>query len=231
MTKNKAMRLGSVMLVLALLTTCAISGTFAKYTASSETNDTARVAYWGFSNSETTTLDLFNYTDANVKVSSTEVDDVTLVVAPGTSNSKNLTFNYNAGTSIKAPEVAYTFNVEATNSGDTTFLDGAKGFNWTLTVDGTETKYDKTADLLSALNALSVSDKVSAGSLPSTIATEGELKTFTIGWKWDFTDESQSKTDDSIAARDTEDTTLGNAAEADLQNVKLNIKVTATQVD
>ena len=47
MKKNKFMRLASVMLMLCLITTCAISGTFAKYTTSATATDTARVAKWG----------------------------------------------------------------------------------------------------------------------------------------------------------------------------------------
>ena len=226
MTKNKAMRLGSVMLVLALLTTCAISGTFAKYTASSVTNDTARVAYWGFSNPETTTLNLFKDTYSNAKSGGT-VDEVSNIVAPGTSNTADLKFNYATSTTITAPEVNYTFNVEATNTGDTTFLDDAAGFNWTLKIgNDTETTYDKTADLLTALNALSVADTIEAGNLPSTVFEGTTAKTVTIGWKWDYTDTTSAE---ATATRDADDTDLGNATDANLQNVKLNIKVTATQ--
>ena len=47
MKKNKFMRLASVMLMLCLITTCAISGTFAKYTTSDSAQDSARVAKWG----------------------------------------------------------------------------------------------------------------------------------------------------------------------------------------
>ena len=47
MRKNKFLRLASVMLMLCLITTCAISGTFAKYTTSDEALDSARVAKWG----------------------------------------------------------------------------------------------------------------------------------------------------------------------------------------
>lgn len=47
MKKNKMMRLASWLLVLTLLTTCIISGTFAKYVTSDDAEDTARVAKWG----------------------------------------------------------------------------------------------------------------------------------------------------------------------------------------
>ena len=45
--KNKMMRIASVLLVAALITTCAISGTFAKYVTKVSGEDTARVAKWG----------------------------------------------------------------------------------------------------------------------------------------------------------------------------------------
>lgn len=47
MKKNKALRAASALLVLTLLTTSIIGGTFAKYTTSDSAADTARVAEWG----------------------------------------------------------------------------------------------------------------------------------------------------------------------------------------
>ena len=47
MKKNVMMRVASVLLVAVLLTTCAISGTFAKYTTQDSASDKARVAKWG----------------------------------------------------------------------------------------------------------------------------------------------------------------------------------------
>ncbi len=229
MTKNKAMRLGSVMLVLALLTTCAISGTFAKYTSSSTTQDNARVAYWGFAKSDATTLSLFDHKDGNV-TSGGEVDGVSKVIAPGTKNDGvTISFNYTPlNTTVKAPEVAYSFDVTATNEGDTTFLDSADGFKWTLKVGTEEKSVATTAALLSELNKLSVAS-VSAGTLPSTIAnTDGSLKTVTIGWSWDYEADGEET---AKTARDTQDTGLGNANETDLQNIKLKIVAGATQKD
>ena len=48
MKTNKMMRIASVLLVAVLLTTCSISGTFAKYVSQATGTDTARVAYWGW---------------------------------------------------------------------------------------------------------------------------------------------------------------------------------------
>ena len=93
MKKNKAMRLASALLVLTLLTTCAISGTFAKYTTSTTGTDKARVAYWGFDQAAETTSDLFAGEYTHVKASG-EVDGVSNVVAPGTEKSTTFAFGY-----------------------------------------------------------------------------------------------------------------------------------------
>ena len=47
MKKNKMMRIASILMVATLITTCAISGTFAKYVTKAEGSDSARVAKWG----------------------------------------------------------------------------------------------------------------------------------------------------------------------------------------
>lgn len=118
MRKNKMMRLASSLLVAVLLTTCVISGTFAKYVTSDSAKDTARVAKWGalitvsgslFDDSykntidsvETVTVEAFNKTGTA---------DGDKVVAPGTSGG-TLTF----GLSGK-PEVAskLTYGVAST---------------------------------------------------------------------------------------------------------------------
>ena len=47
MKKNNTMRVAAGLAVAALLSTCLVSGTFAKYTTSGESSDTARVAKFG----------------------------------------------------------------------------------------------------------------------------------------------------------------------------------------
>ena len=47
MKKNTVMRVLSLILVLTLMSTCAISSTFAKYVTKAEGEDQARVAKWG----------------------------------------------------------------------------------------------------------------------------------------------------------------------------------------
>ena len=102
MKKNVMMRVASALLVAVLMTTCAISGTFAKYTTTNTGSDLARVAKWGFGTSEIQ-VDMFdgNYNEGKVAAD-------TNVVAPGTSKTATITFAPTGGN----PEVAYTFTAE-----------------------------------------------------------------------------------------------------------------------
>ncbi len=88
MKKNKMLRIAYILLVVTLLSTCIISGTFAKYVTKAEGADQARVAKWGimltmkndgFFAAEYDTDDTKGYTGLSVK--SDNGDDV---VAPGT---------------------------------------------------------------------------------------------------------------------------------------------------
>ena len=110
------MRLASVLLVLTLLSTSVISGTFAKYTTADSAQDTARVAKWGVNVIASGSLFGENYNaatgavDTNEKNNEISLDaeqsvDVaaagTNIVAPGTQNTTGMTF------AIKGtPEVA-----------------------------------------------------------------------------------------------------------------------------
>lgn len=88
MKKNKFMRLASVMLMLCLITTCAISGTFAKYTTSDSATDSARVAKWGVTVTMMDSEEIFatQYKDEAIVSGGTVIggNNDTDVVAPGT---------------------------------------------------------------------------------------------------------------------------------------------------
>ena len=108
MRKNKMMRLASVMLVLTMLTTCAISGTFAKYTTQDSASDTARVAKWGIVLQADGKLYGENYgTGTNsapttdTTVANLSVDADANAVAPGTENKKGLSFSVNGTPEVR----------------------------------------------------------------------------------------------------------------------------------
>jgi len=124
MKKNKMMRIGSGVLVLALITTCAFSGAMAKYVISDYDTDSARVAKFGVVLGATG--DLFGqsynagYTantagvvqawsehNPTVAVNSTDQGNGVNVIAPGTRNDKGMTF-YVKGT----PEVSTVVTVD-----------------------------------------------------------------------------------------------------------------------
>lgn len=100
MKKNRMMRLASVLLVLTLLTTSVISGTFAKYTTQDSASDTARVAKWGVELQVVGNLYGDSYgaedkivldDDTGVTVQSVNRSDD--IVAPGTKNDEGFTFS------------------------------------------------------------------------------------------------------------------------------------------
>ncbi len=250
MKKNKAMRLGSAVLVLALLTSCAICSTFAKYTTTAGGTDSARVAYWGFDTDSTTTFSLFSntYDSGAVKASGKTGTATTAdkVVAPGTSQDTSISFQYKslASPSITAPEVAYTLvadvkttGIDGTGTADVDALDANPNFVWKLTVPGGSEKTFQTlngreADAEKGLaaddgliptlkNALAGS---SSGSYNAGTLPDGlnSSSVYKIGWSWEY----DTTNDDE---QDVTDTAMGNAT--DLDDLAITIKITATQKD
>ena len=141
MKKNKAMRFASGLLAVALLTTCAVSGTFAKYVTTTEGADSARVAKWGvevttstkslFASSYTTTDTSASSIANSVQVANSGTD---LLVAPGTSTANSLTFSITG-----KPEVAVKVDPVLTVTGDVHLAAGTY-------TDYTKTKKDDTSD-------------------------------------------------------------------------------------
>ena len=220
MRKNKMMRAASGLLVAVLLSTCAISGTFAKYTTSANGTDSARVAKWGFTGGSTITIsDLFKKTyDTTVK-SSTDV------IAPGTTGSAEFGFTYGGDGSVTAPEVAYKFNVSTEGSFcDQSIVNNAY-IQWKLD-NGDWGTWPALTTAIEALDGNKTDDKYEPNTLPTAFSTTGENK-HTVYWKWlyESADTDQNKKD----AQDATDTEMGNAAE--LAKVTLKITVTATQID
>ncbi len=121
MKTNKMMRTAAVLTVLCLLTSCIISGTFAKYVTSDKASDTARVAKWGVAlqvegdlygeyydgTNHTPTTSKSSNTITVAKSSSTTATDN--VVAPGTKNESGFSFKL-TGT----PEVSSVIEVTMT---------------------------------------------------------------------------------------------------------------------
>ena len=122
MKKNVMMRVASALLVAVLLTTCSISGTFAKYVTEDAGADQARVAKWGVELQVAGTLYGEKYEDgvSSKPTASTNADDFSVavdahggkIVAPGTLNDNGLAIQLNG-----TPEVdgLVTMTVEYEN--------------------------------------------------------------------------------------------------------------------
>jgi len=221
MKKNRTMRIAAVMLVFALLTTCIISGSFAKYvTTGNAGTDMARVAKWGVTVTSTTSAFgkvYNNATNGNTAVTATYVasthsvnalaannvtkNDKTYenVVAPGTKGT--ILSNAISGT----PEVDCKIVYKVT----TLNLDG-----WTITVDsspveycpivftigGREVKQDAgesvsafAARVKNEIEGLSV-DKINAGT---NLETDNAYDK-SISWEWVFDVSSDADTKDTL---------------------------------
>lgn len=233
MKKTKFMRAALLLLVLTLITSCFVGGTFAKYTTSSSGSDKARVAYWGFNQAAVTEIKLFNTTYDNGNVNSSITDNV---IAPGTSQSSTFAFGYaNYKTDkITAPEVAYTFKVSTTGSSCAQSIKDNTNIKWYLDKElapasGTaiEGSWDALLAAIEALDGNKTNDKYDAGSLPEAFK-DANVSTHEVGWKWAF-----ETTGEKMVEQDTTDTDMGNATNLanDLANVTLKITVTATQID
>lgn len=122
MMKNKMMRVASVLLVAVLLSTCAISGTFAKYVTSNDASDNARVAKFGVVIQADGSL-YGTYYDTTFKPSTTDgaasllvqssvvTPNAENVVAPGTQSDKGLHFSL-TGTPEVRTELTATITCE-----------------------------------------------------------------------------------------------------------------------
>jgi len=231
MKKNVMMRAASALLVAVLLTTCAISGTFAKYTTAATGSDSARVAMFGVEITSTGSMFSKNYfaaddatngnkvaTEAKGSVDSSNDDNI---LAPGTKGEM-------ASISITGtPEV----KVQVTYQGTVT-LNG----KWLakLSADATDESYYCPLKVTVGATTLNGLDYASEAEFKAAI--EGEInkaantKTYdaltdlsaqdnalAISWEWEFT------------GNDYADTYLGNAT--DKGNIEISVVTTVTQVD
>lgn len=226
MKKNTMMRVASALLVAVLLTTCAISGTFAKYVSSDSASDTARVAKWGVTVTPNGELFLKNYSKDDSTYSlgdnTVESSDTWNVLAPGTSG--NLAEVQLTGT----PEVAVRVTYEATVSLENWILkDGTTEYcPIVITVEGAtygmldscDNKYDTIAAFEAGVKAAIEGCKKDYA--PNTNLSTKGADAPTVSWEWAF------------AGDDVKDTELGDkAAEGTQISITLTIATTVTQID
>lgn len=228
MKKNVMMRLSALLLVAVLLTTCVISGTFAKYVTSNQKDDVAQVAKWGVT-VEADFDDLFEeyYDNATGTVQAAETYNI---LAPGTTDAQDDAFVI-SGT----PEVAVNINVVAavTLTG-WTLEDDSEYCPLVITVNSVayyigatidEETIDDVADLEAAVEA-AIQDALGHGDHEANVNLAANLD---ISWSWAF---EQGADADEIKAFDEKDTYLGDqAAAGNAPTFAVDVKVTVTQID
>lgn len=223
MKKNKMMRLASALLVLTLLTTCVISGTFAKYVTADAGTDTARVAKWGVTVNvqglnnafaeEYNTDDTTTYTEAK-SVSSLEAGKD--ILAPGTKGS--MTAIQITGKPEVAVKVTYKADLELVNwevIGVNKYCPIIFYINEVQYKIALGTDADELETLVE--NAINNYSKVYG---PKTDLSGENADYLKIRWEWPF------------EVNDVADTALGNqAATGTAATITLTLTCTVTQVD
>lgn len=204
MKKNKMMRIASVLLVAVLLSTSVISGTFAKYTSTSEGSDTARVAKWSFNVGEenialsnTFTFELFNtLKDSNGTDAETDISDTTgAIIAPGTSGSFDIVL-----TNTSEVTARYAIDYTVTNSENIPVEFCVDGEHWLTTLED-----------------------VAADDTNTKLAHTSGTTTITVQWRWAFS--GNDTTDTGLG-------TLGeNETVNDLPTITVEATVTVEQMD
>lgn len=252
MRKNKMMRIASVLLVAVLLTTCAISGTFAKYVTTASGTNSARVAKWGVM---ITGMGDSLFSNTYAKDTATSIDNTVVatekVVAPGTKNESGVTFSL-TGT----PEVAVKIDIKVTASDGTSAPIDVVLPEHTGYTDYTQAPYTGTFDVaadyhpvvftlkdgsnvLKSGTLAEIKSYLEAGSkeydprtdLSKIFSTSG-TGTYTLTWAWAF--------DNAEHTNDKADTYLGNVAantpddiakDGVSTSIDFAIAITATQID
>ena len=238
MKKNKFLKIASGLLMLVLITCCAVSGTFAKYVTEGEATDTARVAEWGVIVTVTGN-DAFGekYND-KIDASGTKVVSNTSgenVVAPGTNGTLG---SYTiTGTPEVRVEVEVALAITLTGweimvDTDADGVDDASKFYCPLVISDGTNKVDGKSFIgnkdgfIAAIEALvdKAATEVAANADLSTSYPAVEL---TWAWAFETGDNASEK-----AANSEKDTKLGNlAAEGNASTIKVDWKVTVEQVD
>ncbi len=243
MKKNKAMRLAAILLVVVLVTTCAISGSFAKYVSEGSGYDSARVAKFGVSVEMTSDADFFH---AEYKATETNQstygityavksnddtkgeDDGAKVVAPGTSG--NILSATVSGTSEVSVLLEFK-NAELTLSGwEVEDENGDTVYYCPIIITVGDTSYcgldyDSASDFQKAIDA-AIDDDLSEPYEAGTNMTEANDAMDSVTWSWAFDADSEGA---PAGQNDNYDTQLGNAESP--ASIALTVAVDVTQID
>ena len=220
MKKNKTMRLAGALLVLTLITSCFVGGTFAKYVTSTTGTDTARVAKFGVEvSSESTAFNTVYAKDgqvASIVTNSVVSSNDEKLVAPGTKG--NLASISISGQPEVDVKVANNFTVTLNDN----WKDAEENFYCpiVITVGDKQLKgtgYQSREDFENAIKA-AVEEKMPSKDFKANtdLANNVDLK-----WAWAFEGND-----------DVKDTFLGNQSKAGkAATITFNFTTTVTQID
>lgn len=215
--KINFLRAGAFTMVLALGTTCFMSGTLAKYVTSGQGSDSARVAKFGVTitaNGETFAKSYDKGVETQTVISSNENN----VVAPGTKgNMASMTL---AGTPEVAVEVAYEAAFDL--SGNWVDQNGAYYCPLEITV-GTETIKGLACDDIEDFEA---KVKAAIDGYKANYPAKADLSGAAVpavSWEWPFSTSPDNDVRDTFLG---DQAAIGNAA-----TVQLTVKTTVTQID
>lgn len=217
MKKTKLMRAALLLLVLTLITSCFVGGTFAKYTTSAEGSDTARVAKWGvvitahgetFAKTYATDTENVVGTIANSVVSA----NANKVIAPGTKG------NMVGMTITGTPEVAVSVNYAANFKVEGWTVDDK--FYCPLQIKVGSTMIDGATFNNAAAFENDVNTEISTYNKNYAAGTDlstASVTTPSVSWEWPFNED------------DIKDTKLGNLETA--PTVSLTVTTTVDQIN
>ena len=231
MKKNVMMRFASLLLVMVLMTSSVISGTFAKYVTKGDSNDSARVAKFGVE--ITANGDMFSqgyeddkYTSITTEASASvwnKAGDKDLV-APGTEGSMaQMTLT---GTPEVDVRVSYAAEVEIS---DNWVVAGDTYFPLVIKVNGTPVSYAVDDDIDDIEQA--IEDAIAAYTREyehNTNLSGVGADSLAITWQWPFETGANAS---EIAANDVKDTALGDKAVAEDLTISVAVTTTVTQID
>ena len=226
MKKNKALRLASVLMMACLLTTCVISGTFAKYVTSKEGSDTARVAKWGVTIT-TTGQFVETYATDNNDVKGTITNSVVSVAAEDNSVKDAVLAPGTNGSMLSValagkPEVAVAVTYDAELDLENWTVDGAYYCPIVIKV-GDKTFDGNDTTTYADANALEAAVEAAIEACKVNLHPKTDLSTVAtpvVTWSWTFS---------TSDANDEKDTKLGDAGTK--ASMKLWVKTTLTQID
>ena len=217
--KYSSLRIASILLMLVLITSCVISGTFAKYTTSGSGSDSARVAKWGVVVNASGDEVVYDTILGAGNVDTKELDIVSSgsvnKIAPGTKG-EFCKFEISGQPEVSV-KILYTVTIEM----DGWEVDGvfycplAISVNGRTPITGFTSEADFVEKVTKAIKAcdLSVATDANAGY---------DLKTHSVNVKWEWAYE----TDEAISLKDT-----ALATKATRPTIKIDVTCTVTQVD